>query len=152
MWPTWISDVADDKLFQALAGFASILALLITFRVYWLAAQISQRISARLRLPALRNGLANDLAELNRLNFSRASPDLIVACLATCRSRVRAVRRYRSDVRARRWIQVETSMARVLAFFGADAPVRQLSYAIYGQLVEMVADLDDFLARRPFEE
>jgi len=105
-----------------------------------------------LRLPALRNGLANDLAELNRLNFSRASPDLIVACLATCRSRVRAVRRYRSDVRARRWIQVEISMARVLAFFGADAPVRQLSYAIYGQLVEMVADLDDFLARRPFEE
>jgi len=72
VWPKWVSDIADDKLFQSAAGLASIVALIITYRVWRITRRIAQRIAANVRLPALGRELANDLTELNRLNLTNA--------------------------------------------------------------------------------
>ena len=149
VWPQWVSKLADDKLFQSVTGVASILALLITFRVWWITSRISERISANVRLPALRKELADDLTELNRLNLASAPVHGIAARLATCRSRLHSIRLYRSDIRPRRLVRAKISIAGFAAIFGADGVVRPLSYSVYGELQEVVADIDEFIARIP---
>jgi ABC-type transport system involved in cytochrome bd biosynthesis fused ATPase/permease subunit len=149
VWPQWVSQLADDKLFQSVAGIAAILALVITCRVWWITSRISERISANARLPALRRQLANDLTELNRLNLASAPVHEIATRLATCRSRLRSIRHYRSDIRPRRLVRAKISIARFAALFGADGVVRPLSYSVYGELREVVADIDEFTASIP---
>lgn len=150
LWPQWVSDVADDKLFQAVSGLAAILALLITFRVWWITGRIARRISANVRLPLLGRQLANDLTELNRLLLANAPVHQIASSLATCRSRLRSIRQYRSGMRARRWVRAQISLARLAALVGADDMVRSLSRSVYGELQEVVADIDEFAASIPF--
>jgi hypothetical protein len=149
VWPEWVSKLADDKLFQSVAGLAAILALLITFRVWWITSRISERISANVRLPALGKQLANDLTELNRLNLANAPSHEIATCLAMCRSRLRSIRHYKSDIRARRVVRAKISIARLAAMFAVDRVVRSLSYSVYGELQEVVEDIEEFTARIP---
>jgi hypothetical protein len=149
VWPEWVSKLADNKLFQSVAGLASILALLITFRVWWITSRISERISANVRLPALGTQLANDLTELNRLNLTNAPVHEIATRLATCRSRLRSIGHYKSDIRPRRLVRAKISIARFAAVFGADGVVRSFSYSVYGELQEVVADIEEFTARIP---
>jgi hypothetical protein len=149
VWLQWVSKLADNKLFQSVAGISSILALLITFRVWWITSRISERISANVRLPALRTQLANDLTELNRLNLAKTPVHEIATRLATCRSRLRSIRHYKSDIRPRRLLRAKISIARFAAMFGADGVVISLSYSVYGELQEVVADIDEFTARIP---
>lgn len=150
MWPSWVTEIADDKLFQSLAGLASILALLITLRIWWITRRIAARISANVRLPDLGKLLAADLTELNRLNLTNAPVQQIGACLAVCRSRLRSIRRYRAGIRRRQWVVLEISITRLAALVGVEPVARRLSYQIYGELQEVVADIEDFTARIPF--
>jgi len=149
VWPNWASHLADDKLFQSVAGLASIFALLITLRVWWITHRISQRISANVRLPALGRELANDLTELNRLNLTQAPIYQIAACLAKCRSRLRSIRNYKSNIRSRRWVRLQIWTARLTALVGAEYVVRQISYSVYGELLTVVLEIEDFAARIP---
>jgi hypothetical protein len=148
-WPKWVSDIAGDKLFQTISGLAGILGLLITLRVWWIANRISLTISANVRLPQLRDQLAADLTALNRLHLTNASVHQIAVSLAICRSRLRSISRYRSGMRPRRWVRIQISIARFAALVGAGRFVRPISYSIYGELQELVADIDDFIARIP---
>ena len=149
MWSEWVSELADDKLFQSVAGLAGILGLLITFRVWWIARRISERISANVRLPALAKQLANDLTELNRLHLADAASYEIATSLAMCRSRLRSIRHYKSDVRVRRLVRAKISIARLAAMFAGDDFVRSISNSVYGELQEVVADIEEFTATIP---
>lgn len=108
------------------------------------------KISANVRLPALGKQLAADLTELNRLNLTNAPAQQIGTRLAVCRSRLRSIRRYRSDMRGRRLLIAEISIARLAALVGMESAARRLSSQIYGELQEVVADIEDFTARIPF--
>jgi len=147
VWPKWVSDLADDKLFQSAAGLASILALLVTYRVWWITSRIAQRISANVRLPALGRELANDLTELNRLNLANAPVHEIAACLAKCRSRLRSIKNYKSNIRPPRSVRLQIWVARLTALVGFEYMVRQISYSVYGELLTVVLEIEDFAAR-----
>ena len=149
-WPEWIGEIADDKLFQVLAGLASIVALIITVQVWWLARRIEGRISANVRLPELGSALKLDATELNRLNLSGASAHEIAAQLTECRSRLRSIGYYDAGLRRRRLVNVEISFVRLMALFGRDELVLRVSRSIYGELQEVVADIDEFTARMRF--
>jgi hypothetical protein len=148
-WPKWVAELADDKLFQSVAGISSVLALLMTLRVWWIARRISEGIAARVRLPALGKALESDLSELNRLNMSNAPAHDIAACLAKCRSRLRSMRQYRSELGNRRFLRAKIALARLLAFWNAESFVHRISRAAYGELLEVVLELEEFSARIP---
>jgi len=150
MWPRWVSDLADDKLFQSVAGVGSILALLITFRVWSLASRISHRISANVRLPVLGRALRSDLTDLNRLHLAEAPVHDIMACLARCRSRLRSIRRYHnSSVPKRRLLTAEMNFARFMQVLGRERSVRRISRLVYGEMMAVVVDIEEFSARIP---
>jgi hypothetical protein len=150
-WPKWLSDIADDKLFQTISGLSGILGLAITLRVWWITNRISQTISANVRLPQLREQLVADLTQLNRLHIDdNASVHEIAVSLAICRSRLRSIHRYRSGMGPHRWVRMQISIARLAVLVGAGRRVViPISHSIYGELQELVADIDDFIARIP---